>query len=70
VKIKCEEQLVKKLVESDNFFNFQIFNTCFEFFDKLDLSEALANILKADRTLVGSSEFVLTEREAGKPRLA
>jgi len=29
------------LVGSDNFLNFQIFNTCFEFFDKLDQSEAL-----------------------------
>jgi len=28
-------------VKSDNFLNFQIFNTRFEFFDKLDKSEAL-----------------------------
>jgi len=32
---------VNTLVESDNFLNFQIFNARFEFFDKLDLSEAL-----------------------------
>ena len=27
---------VNILIESDNFLNFQIFNTRFEFFDKLD----------------------------------
>jgi len=29
------------LVKSDNFLNFQIFNTRFEFFDELDQSEPL-----------------------------
>ena len=39
--MNSEQQLVWILVESDNFLNFQIFNTRFEFFDKLDQSEAL-----------------------------
>jgi len=36
VRIKYEEQLGWVLVKSDNFLDFQIFNTRFEFFDEFD----------------------------------